>query len=145
MPALLRGWPVGILDFFRNYYIPLRLVGRSAATVADYTSILRAADRPLADVSEVSTLSLLSQIRAKRSAATANKYRRTLVAVLRLAVKRVAMPAAPWLDDLPHYPEPMGLTGMVPPLQSVERFYFMALAVIILALVSWVRKLARQR
>jgi len=39
----------------------------------------------------------------------------------------------------------VGLTGMVPPLQSVERFYFMALAVIILALVSWVRKLARQR
>jgi len=94
--------------FFRDTYKPLRLMGRSPATVEDYTACLdvwqRVCGEPVDTVELLDVVRFLERLAESRAPATVNKYRRYLLAILRLA-KRQKITKADWIDDVPKVPE----------------------------------------
>lgn len=96
--------------FFESAYLPRRLMGRSRATIEDMRSFLQrwaafVGAVPLDRITEDLACRYLADLSSSRAAATANKHRSYLLAILRFARRRHLI-AADWLDDLERLPEP---------------------------------------
>lgn len=99
--------------FFERHYVPVRLLGRAEATVADMRSFVRTWDATMGPVAieaiDLQTAAnFLRAMRKSKSPATCNKYRSYLLTLLREA-KRMRLVKAPWLRRLPKMPVAMEL------------------------------------
>lgn len=102
-----------LAEFFEQVYAPIRLLGRAAVTVEDMRSFCRTWDGlmgpiPLAEIDLPTAANFLRACRRDRSAATCNKYRSYLLAVLREA-RRQRFTKANWFRRLPRLPEDLEL------------------------------------
>lgn len=105
--------PVLLSTYFEQSYLPVRLLGRAAATVDDMRSFCRTWDGlmgpvPLAEIDLATSANFLRACRRDHSAATCNKYRRYLLAILRDA-RRQKLTRARWFRRLPKLPEELEL------------------------------------
>lgn len=95
--------------FFERVYVPMRLLGRSPATVADMRSFCALwqrimGDLPLAGIDLEASARFIRSIAPGRSPFTANKHRCYLLAILREA-RRAGVAKFRWLRRVPTLPE----------------------------------------
>lgn len=100
-------------SYFESHYRPIRLLGRAAGTVADMRSFCRTWDGlmgpiHLDEIDLPTAANFLRACRRDHSAATCNKYRSYLLAILREA-RRQRLTRAKWFRRLPRLPEELEL------------------------------------
>ena len=99
--------------FVDRYYVPIRLLGRAAATVDDMRSFCRTWDGlmgpvPIDEIDLPTAANFLRAALKTRSPATCNKYRSYLLTILREA-RRQRLTRAKWFRRLPRLPEDLEL------------------------------------
>jgi len=108
-----------VLSYFETVYLPQRLLGHSVGTVAEYRTALLHWARfpgyvPLGEITSVAFASFLAWRLTKSSAATVNKLRRHLLAIIRFAAKQglCQVPDVPAIPEYPKLPEAWTLTEL---------------------------------
>ena len=101
-----------LASFYRHEYEPIRLLGRSEATKADMRSAMLtwefwSAGTPLESIALADVCRFLGWARDNgRSAATVNKLRSYIKAVLHFASRQHRVACGDWLDSIPRMPSP---------------------------------------
>lgn len=90
------GTPQPLAEFYRDYYVPLRLIGASPKTVEQYEIALRHWKRfcgslALSDIDDMALAAFVAALARSRSPATVAKTLRHVMSIVRLAAKRAGV------------------------------------------------------
>jgi len=95
-----------LYTFFREQFLPVRLLGCTPTTVSDYRDKVAVWTRwsgggtPLEQIDAPLVASFLGGLSQVRAAATVNHYRRVLFAILRYAYRRKYLLSIEWMTDV---------------------------------------------